>query len=57
MEFSDRGCRDLFSPSFDHDVDSFIVDLSKPPIFDDLPVDEVEALQVVEALQPKMMVM
>jgi len=47
----------IFSPSFDHDDDSFIVYLSKTHVFDDLAVDEVETLQVVEALQPELMVM
>lgn len=27
LEFSDRGCGDLFTPSFDHDVDPLVVDL------------------------------
>jgi len=57
IEFLDHGCHDFFSPSFNHDVDSCDVDLSKPLIFDDLPVEEVETPQVVEALQPEMMVM
>lgn len=43
--------------SLDHNVDSFIVDLSKPPIFNDLPIDEVETPQVVESLQVELMVM
>lgn len=42
IKFSDRGYCDLFIPSFDHDVDSLVFDLSKPPIFDHLPDDEVE---------------
>lgn len=50
-------CRDLFTPSFDHDIDSLDVDLSKPPVFDVVPDDEVGTPQVVEALQPKLMVM
>ena len=57
IEFSDHGCCDLFSPSFDYNDDSFIVNISKPHVFDDLPIDEVETPQAFEALQPKMMVM
>ena len=57
IEFSNRGCHDLFFPSFDHDVDLFVVDISKPAVFDDLPVDEVETPQAIEALQPELMVM
>jgi len=56
MEFLDRGFCDIFCPTFDHDVDSFVVDRSRP-CFNDLPVDEVEAPQVVKALQPELMVM
>lgn len=44
IDFSDRRGHDLFTLIFDHDVDSIIVDLSKPPIYDDLSVDEVETL-------------
>ena len=55
--FSDRSCRDLFTPAFDHDDDSIVVDLSKPPVYDDLSIDEVETTQTVEALHPEMMVM
>ena len=50
IEFYDHGCRDLFTPSFDHDVDSFLVNISKPRVFDDLPIDEVETPQAIEAL-------
>lgn len=57
IEFSDCGYHDLFNPSFDHDVDSLVVDISKPLIFDDLPDDEVETPQYVEAHQPELMVM
>lgn len=41
-----HGCHYLFIPLFDHDDDPYIVDLSKPPIFDDLSVDEMETPQV-----------
>ena len=57
IKFSDHGCRDLFSPSSDHNDDPFTVDIYKPHVFDDLPIDEVETPQVVEALQPELMVM
>lgn len=57
LEFSDRGCHDIFTHSFDHDSDSPIIDLSKPPIFDDPSSDEVETPQAIEALQLKLMVM
>lgn len=57
IEFSDHINRDLFTHIFDHDVDSIIVDLSKPSVYDYLSVDEVETLRVVGALQPKLMVM
>jgi len=32
LEFSDHGYHDLFDPSFDHNSDSLIFDLSKPPV-------------------------
>lgn len=57
LEFSDRGCHDLFTPSFDHVVDSLIVNLSKPLISDDPPLNEVKTPQDVEALQRALMVM
>lgn len=50
LEFSDHGCSDLFTHSFDHDVDSLAIDLSKPSVFDDLPTDKVEIPQDVEEL-------
>jgi len=55
--FSDRSCCDPFTPIFDHYVDSIGINLSKPPVYDDLSVDEVETPQPVEAFQPKLMVM
>lgn len=48
LEFSNQVCHDLFTHSFDHDVDLLVIDLSKPPTFDDLPIDEVKTPQVVE---------
>ena len=48
-EFSNHGCRDLRTSSFDHDFDS-LVNLSKPLVSDDLSIDEVETPQAVEAL-------
>ena len=56
-EFFDLGCRGLSTYSYDHDVDSTIVNLSRTMVYDDLSVDEVETPQTVEALQPKLMVM
>jgi len=57
IDFSDHSYRDLFTPVFDHNVDSIIVDISKPPVYDDISFDEVETLQAVEALQHELMVM
>ena len=56
-KFSDLGCRDLYTSSSDHDVDSIIVNLSKTLFYDDLSIDEVETLQTINALQPNLMVM
>jgi len=56
-EFSDLGCHDLFTSSFNHDVDSTIVKLSKRLVYDDLSIQEVETPSTVKALQPKLMVM
>lgn len=56
-ESSDLSCHDLSTSSSYHDVDSIIVNLSKTLVYDDLSVDEVETPQIVEALQPKLMVM
>ena len=52
-----HGYHDTFTTIFDHDNESITVDLSKPPVYDDLSNDEVETHKVVEALQPEMMVM
>ena len=57
IDFTDHSCRDLFTLVFDHNDDSIIVDFSKPPIYDDLSVDEVKTPQTIEALKPKLMVM
>jgi len=51
-EFSDRGCHDLCTSSFYHDVDSLVVNLYKPLVSNDLPIDGVETPQDVETLQP-----
>ena len=56
LEFSDRGCHDIFTHSFDHGSDSSTIDLSKPPVFDDPSFNEVETPQVVQAIQLEMMV-
>lgn len=57
LEFSDRGRRDLFIHSSDHDSESSIVALSKPSVFDDPYFDELEPPQAIEALQPHLKVM
>ena len=57
FHFSDIGAHDPFSSIFYHDHESVAADLSKPPVYDDLPDDEVETPKIVEALQPKLMVM
>lgn len=49
-EFSDHGCRELYTSSFDHDVDSLTINLSKPLVSDDISIDKVETLQDVKAL-------
>ena len=46
-----------FLPFFYHDHEYITVDLSEPPVYDDLPDDEVETPKTVEALQPELMVM
>lgn len=56
LEFSDRACREIFTHSFDHNVDSLAIDISKPLVFGDLPSDEVETPQDFDALQPESMV-
>lgn len=42
LEFSNHGCPNLCTYSFDHDVDSFTVNVSKPLVSIDLSIDEVE---------------
>lgn len=39
-EFSDHGCCDLCTSTFDHDVDSLVVNMSRPLGSDDLLVNE-----------------
>jgi len=56
-KFPDHGCHDLYTSSFVHDVDSLIVNMSKPPVYDYLSIDEVETSQAIKALQPELMVM
>jgi len=56
-KFSDLRCRDLFTSSSDHDVDSTIVNISKTLVYDDLSVHEVKTPNNVEALQLELMVM
>lgn len=50
LETFGRGCCDLFIDSFDHDSDYYIVDISKPPTFDDKYFDELELPQSIEEL-------
>ena len=50
IDFSDRSCRDPFTPVFEHDDDYIAIDLFKPPLYDDLFVNEVETPQTIEAL-------
>ena len=57
IDCSDHGGRDPFASNFDHDHESIAVDILKPPVYDDLPNDEVETPNTVEALQPELMVM
>lgn len=57
IDFSDRGSHDPFVSIFDHDHDFIAIDLSKPPVYDDLFDDEVETPKTIEALQPELMVM
>ena len=52
IDFSYRGGHDPFVSIFDHDHDSITVDLSKPPVYEDLSDDEVETPKAIEALQP-----
>jgi len=42
MEFFDLGYRDLSTSSYNHDVDSIVVNPSKEMVYDDVFVDEVE---------------
>lgn len=55
FEFSKCGCCDLFTHSLNHDVDSLVVDLFKPPIFNETYVGEVETPQAIKALMPELM--
>jgi len=57
LDIYDHGWRDICTYSFNHDVNSHVVNISRPSVFDDLPDDEVETPQAIEALQPKLMVM
>jgi len=50
IDFSYRSCHDPFTIVFDHDVDSIIVDISKPLVYDDLYIHKVKTPQAVEAL-------
>ena len=50
IDFDDHSCHALFTPVFNHDNDSITVDFSKPRVYDDLSVNDVETPQTVEAL-------
>lgn len=50
IDFDNCSFRDIFTPVFHHDDDSIIVYFLKPPVYDDLSVDEVENPQTIEAL-------
>lgn len=54
-KFFDLGCHDLSTSSVYHDVDLIIINLSKTLVYDDLSIDEVETPQIIEALQPELM--
>jgi len=41
LKFSNLGCCDLFTSSFDHDVDPIIVNMSKTLVYDDISFNEV----------------
>lgn len=49
-KFSYFDYHDLSTSSFDHDIDSIVVNLSKTLVYVYLSIDEVETLQIVEAL-------
>jgi len=49
-KFSDLGCHDLSTSSYDHDVDLIIINLSKTLVYNDISVNEVETLQTIKAL-------
>ena len=43
-EFSDLVCHDLFTSSSDHDVDSLVVNPSKPLVYEDISINKVKTL-------------
>jgi len=49
-KFSDLGCHNLSTSSSDHDVHSLVLNPSKPLVYHDLPIDEVETLQTIDAI-------
>jgi len=49
-KFSHHYCRDPHTSSFDHIIDSLILNLSKPLVSDDLPMYKVETPQCVKEL-------
>ena len=50
LNYFDLGYRDLFTLSSNHDVDSIIVNLCKPLVYEDLSVNEIETPETFEAL-------
>ena len=56
-KFSDHGCHDLCTSSFNHIVHSLTVNMSRPLVPNDIPINEVKTPQAVEALHPELMVM
>ena len=56
IDFTDHSYHDLFTPISDHDDDSITVDFSKPPVYDDLSVNEFKTPQIVKALHLERMV-
>ena len=57
LEFFYHGCHNLFTLSSDQDVDSLIVNPSRPLFYEDPSINEVKTPQIIEAFQPEMMVM
>ena len=50
LKFFDIGFHDISTSSYDHDVYSIIVNISKALVYNDLSINEVKTPQTVEAL-------